>query len=61
MSINLQRVQHLIETLATISGVPEELIRLRFSHNPLEFTAWNDIEAGIKVLQKVVLEQAEVC
>ncbi|TCP97650.1 N-carbamoyl-L-amino-acid hydrolase [Cricetibacter osteomyelitidis] len=30
------------------------------SHNPLEFTDWKDIEAGIKVLQKVVLEQAEV-
>lgn len=29
------------------------------SHNPLEFTEWKDIEAGIKVLQKVVLEQAE--
>lgn len=30
------------------------------SHNPLEFTEWVDIEAGINVLQKVVLEQAEV-
>jgi len=30
------------------------------SHNPLEFTEWKDVEAGIKVLQKVVLEQAEV-
>ena len=30
------------------------------SHNPLELTEWEDIEAGIKVLQKVVLEQAEV-
>ena len=29
------------------------------SHNPLEFTSWSDIEAGINVLQKVVLEQAE--
>lgn len=34
---------------------------LGISHNPLEFTEWKDIEAGIKVLQKVVLEQAEVC
>lgn len=30
------------------------------SHNPLEFTEWADIEAGIKVLQNVVLAQAEV-
>lgn len=30
------------------------------SHNPLEFTSWSDIEAGIRVLQQVVLEQAEV-
>ncbi|MDO5071158.1 MAG: Zn-dependent hydrolase [Pasteurella multocida] len=30
------------------------------SHNPLEFTEWQDIDAGIKVLQKVVLTQAEV-
>ena len=29
------------------------------SHNPLEFTSWSDIEAGINVLQAVVLEQAE--
>lgn len=29
------------------------------SHNPLEFTSWEEIEAGIKVLQLVVLEQAE--
>ena len=29
------------------------------SHNPLEFTAWEEVEAGIKVLQRVVLEQAE--
>lgn len=28
------------------------------SHNPLEFTEWDDIEAGIKVLQKAVLAQA---
>lgn len=34
---------------------------LGISHNPLEFTTWEDIEAGVKVLQKVVLEQAEVC
>ncbi|MCX2961796.1 Zn-dependent hydrolase [Rodentibacter caecimuris] len=34
---------------------------LGISHNPLEFTKWKDIEAGIKVLQKVVLEQAEIC
>ncbi|OOF77472.1 Zn-dependent hydrolase [Rodentibacter caecimuris] len=34
---------------------------LGISHNPLEFTEWKDIEAGIKVLQKVVLEQAEMC
>ncbi|OOF60380.1 Zn-dependent hydrolase [Rodentibacter sp. Ppn85] len=33
---------------------------LGISHNPLEFTEWKDIEAGIKVLQKVVLEQAEI-
>lgn len=30
------------------------------SHNPLEFTSWTDIEAGIKVLQQAVLTQAEV-
>lgn len=30
------------------------------SHNPSEFTSWSDIEAGIKVLRKVVLAQAEV-
>lgn len=30
------------------------------SHNPLEFTEWADIEAGIKVLQNVVLTQAKV-
>lgn len=34
---------------------------LGISHNPLELTEWKDIEAGIKVLQKVVLEQAEIC
>lgn len=34
---------------------------LGISHNPLEFTEWHDIEAGVKVLQKVVLEQAEIC
>lgn len=34
---------------------------LGISHNPLEFTTWEDVEAGVKVLQKVVLEQAEVC
>ena len=34
---------------------------LGISHNPLEFTDWKDIEAGIKVLQKVILEQAEAC
>lgn len=33
---------------------------LGISHNPLEFTEWQDIDAGIKVLQKVVLTQAEV-
>ncbi|MGQ0285618.1 Zn-dependent hydrolase [Pasteurellaceae bacterium 22721_9_1] len=33
---------------------------LGISHNPLEFTEWKDIEAGIKVLQSVVLAQAEV-
>ncbi|HDR1202157.1 TPA: Zn-dependent hydrolase [Pasteurella multocida] len=33
---------------------------LGISHNPLEFTEWKDIDAGIKVLQKVVLTQAEV-
>lgn len=33
--------------------------RQGISHNPLEFTARADIEAGIKVLQKVVLAQAE--
>ncbi|MDP9500734.1 Zn-dependent hydrolase [Bisgaard Taxon 45] len=32
---------------------------LGISHNPLEFTEWQDIEAGIKVLQKVILTQAE--
>ncbi|MFD1805411.1 Zn-dependent hydrolase [Pasteurella oralis] len=30
------------------------------SHNPLEFTTWEDIEAGICVLQQVVLTQAEL-
>ncbi len=30
------------------------------SHNPLESTSWTDIEAGIKVLQQVILEQAEI-
>lgn len=30
------------------------------SHNPLEFTEWKDIEAGICVLQQSVLEQAEI-
>ncbi|GJH42921.1 Zn-dependent hydrolase [Pasteurella canis] len=30
------------------------------SHNPLEFTKWEDIEAGIRVLQQVVLTQAEL-
>lgn len=34
---------------------------LGISHNPLEFTTWEDVEAGVKVLQKVVLEQAEIC
>ncbi|ABR74427.1 Zn-dependent hydrolase [Actinobacillus succinogenes] len=29
------------------------------SHNPLEFTSWEQVEAGIKVLRQVVLEQAE--
>lgn len=33
---------------------------LGISHNPLEFTEWKDIEAGIRVLQQAVLEQAEV-
>ncbi|WP_373099544.1 MULTISPECIES: Zn-dependent hydrolase [Pasteurellaceae] len=30
------------------------------SHNPQEFTRWEDIEAGATVLQRVVLEQAEI-
>ncbi|WP_032093092.1 Zn-dependent hydrolase [Necropsobacter rosorum] len=30
------------------------------SHNPQEFTRWEDIEAGATVLQQVVLEQAEI-
>ncbi|MDO4430554.1 MAG: Zn-dependent hydrolase [Lonepinella koalarum] len=30
------------------------------SHNPLEFTEWKDVQAGIEVLQKVVLTQAEL-
>ncbi|MGR6981128.1 allantoate amidohydrolase [Testudinibacter sp. P27/CKL/0425] len=30
------------------------------SHNPLEHTDWQDVEAGIKVLQQVVLAQAEL-
>ena len=30
------------------------------SHNPLEYTDWQDIEAGVKVLQQVVLQQAEL-
>lgn len=34
--------------------------KLGISHNPLEFTEWKDIEAGIKVLQQAVLQQAEV-
>ncbi|PJG84278.1 Zn-dependent hydrolase [Conservatibacter flavescens] len=34
--------------------------KLGISHNPLEFSAWQDIEAGINVLQNAVLEQAEV-
>lgn len=29
------------------------------SHNPLKFTKWQDIEAGIKVLQQAILQQAE--
>ncbi|QLB16500.1 Zn-dependent hydrolase [Mannheimia varigena] len=33
---------------------------LGVSHNPLEFTEWKDIEAGIRVLQQAILEQAEV-
>ncbi|QLD32832.1 Zn-dependent hydrolase [Mannheimia varigena] len=33
---------------------------LGISHNPLEFTEWKDIEAGIRVLQQAILEQAEV-
>lgn len=31
------------------------------SHNPSEFTEYQDIEAGINVLQAVVLAQAECC
>ncbi|MGV6989020.1 allantoate amidohydrolase [Testudinibacter sp. P80/BLE/0925] len=30
------------------------------SHNPLEHTDWQDVEAGINVLQAVVLQQAEL-
>lgn len=33
---------------------------LGISHNPLEFTEWKDIEAGIRVLQQAVLSQAEI-
>ncbi|MCI7353107.1 MAG: Zn-dependent hydrolase [[Actinobacillus] rossii] len=33
---------------------------LGISHNPLEFTSWEDIEAGIRVLQQAILRQAEV-
>lgn len=33
---------------------------LGISHNPLEFTEWKDIEAGIRVLQQAVLTQAEI-
>lgn len=33
---------------------------LGISHNPLEFTSWEDIEAGIRVLQQAILKQAEV-
>ncbi|VEI77044.1 Uncharacterized hydrolase HI_0588 [Mannheimia haemolytica] len=33
---------------------------LGISHNPLEFTEWTDIEAGIRVLQQAVLELAEI-
>ena len=43
------------------TGMIFVLSHLGISHNPLEFTDWKDIEAGIKVLQKVILEQAEVC
>lgn len=32
---------------------------LGISHNPLEFTSWEDIEAGIRVLQQAILRQAE--
>ncbi|SMB82004.1 N-carbamoyl-L-amino-acid hydrolase [Pasteurella testudinis DSM 23072] len=34
--------------------------RRGISHNPLEHTDWQDVEAGIKVLQAVVLQQAEL-
>lgn len=34
--------------------------RQGISHNPLEHTDWQDVEAGIKVLQAVVLQQAEL-
>ncbi|KGQ70660.1 allantoate amidohydrolase [Chelonobacter oris] len=30
------------------------------SHNPLEHTDWQDIEAGVNVLQHVILQQAEL-
>ncbi|MDY4281149.1 MAG: Zn-dependent hydrolase [[Pasteurella] mairii] len=30
------------------------------SHNPLEYTSWTDIEAGIRVLQQAILAQAEI-
>lgn len=30
------------------------------SHNPLEYTPWTDIEAGICVLQQAILAQAEI-
>lgn len=33
---------------------------LGISHNPLEFTSLEDIEAGIRVLQQAILRQAEV-
>ena len=33
---------------------------LGISHNPLEFTSWEDIEAGIRVLQQAILKQADV-
>ncbi|TNG93978.1 Zn-dependent hydrolase [Pasteurellaceae bacterium USgator11] len=34
--------------------------RQGISHNPLEHTDWQEVEAGIKVLQAVVLQQAEL-